>query len=158
MLSHEKGKQSSFYYERDTSNKKVNLQAMGSDFRPSSKHSRKSSLDRSLEKARKKGNCACHSKGFKPTESNMSGLSQRNRSLEVSERLTGSLAFQMPNRHRHCKGMECSNTKIRHEQVSVLEKEPQQADLSSILRFRDENKADSKDFLPEPCVVKDKSG
>lgn len=105
--------------------------------------------------------CKQHGKDFKPTESNMSGFSQRTRSLEVSERLTGSLAFQMPNRHRHCKGMTCQHTGAKvdenHEQqVSVIEAEAQEGNQAETpaLRFRDD-KIDSKD--PEPCVAKEKS-
>ncbi len=95
----------------------------------------------------------------------MSRFSQRTRSLEVSERLTGSPAFQMPNRHRHRKDMTNQNTECKvnenHEQqVSVIETEAQEGNqaeapaFTPVFRFRDD-KIDSKD--PEPCVAKEKS-
>lgn len=84
-LSHDQGRQHSFYYERDTPNKKVNLSGLGSDFRPSSRISCKDSSAKRVSKA------------FRPDESQ---ISNRSRSIEAAERLTGSTAFRMPNRHR----------------------------------------------------------
>lgn len=169
LLSHEKGEQNSFYYERDTSNKKVNLKSIGSDFRPSSsRHSRKSSVDKL-----KPDGCQFHKKNFKPNESSMSAFSNRTRSLEVTERLTGSTAFQMPNRHRHCKGMECQHEKFRHNrdcewcqkgkvkhdpdcecECHQQEPEAKETDIAA-LRFRNEAKAkvDSKELITEPAVA-----
>lgn len=61
-----------------------------------------------------------------------SQISNRSRSVEAAERLIGSTAFRMPNRHR-----------------TIIEPaEAQQAEPTSVLRHRGDNKVDSKDFLP----------
>lgn len=142
LLSHGQGKQSSFYYERDTQKKQVNVTTLGSDLKPSGRASRNGS-------ARMSRDFDVHNQlagtgTFKPNEST---VSLRTRSLEASERLTGSLAFQVPNRHRYCKGVHCENSKQRLESNAPENQEGQQA--PSVLRHRGENKVDSKDFLPD---------
>jgi hypothetical protein len=94
MLSHEKGKTNSFYYERDTTKKQVHLAALGTDFKPSGRLSRKGSVDLGGTQ--------------KSVKKSLSVLSDRSRS-EIAERLTGSLI--MPNRHHRCKVDDLSASK-----------------------------------------------
>ena len=78
------------------------MTTLGSDFKPTPRKDRDTFGEQQADTERVPNQRLC-----KSVRGNESTISSRARSLEVSQRLIGSVAFQVPNRHRHCKGKDC---------------------------------------------------
>ena len=91
-LDHDQGRESHFYFERDTAKKSARVNSLSRDFEVNTPNKLLNSSRLSRDRCRKN-----HSALVSLTKSESS---TRKRSLESFKRLTGSVAFQPANRYR----------------------------------------------------------
>ena len=105
LLSHKKGSQSNYYFERDVHSKNTRVGPLSKDLTAGKSGHKRSMSQRKTQKFSSESQSLRRRDLNRQPEDqherrNESNSSQRCRSLEAYERLTGSVAFKPANRHR----------------------------------------------------------